>query len=282
MFPIILPPLDPIAVSFGPVAIRWYSLAYIAGILFGLFWLKKCNSKEQFLSNDALDNWLTWAVFSIILGGRLGYVLFYNFSYFLNHPLEIFAFWHGGMSFHGGLLGMILGMWFFAKRYKASFWKLMDAIATAAPIGIFFGRLANFANMELYGRVSGSDFGVIFPNAGDLPRHPSQLYEASLEGIALFIILFLLSKSNRASKKPGTISGAFLVIYGAFRILVENFREPDWQIGFFKFGDFQLEFLSKITDQITLGQILSLPLIFSGILIIFLAQKEKFFKKKLA
>ncbi len=267
-FPIILPEIDPIALSLGPIAIRWYSLAYIAGILFTLFWLKKLNQKDNFLSQKAYDDWLVWAVLSIMLGGRLGYVFFYNSSYFLENLLEIFAFWQGGMSFHGGLLGSIFGMWLFAKKYKVNFLQLTDALSIAAPVGLFFGRLANFVNMELYGRVSGSNFGIIFPNAGDLPRHPSQLYEAALEGILLFLILFSLNHFTKIRQVKGYLSGLFLVFYGSFRILIENFREPDTQIGF-------------LFDNVTMGQLLSLPLILLGIfLVIFPIFSEKFFPKR--
>ncbi len=231
-FPIVLPELNPIAISFGPIAIRWYSLAYIAGILFALFWLKKCNQKDNFLSQEAYDDWLFWAVISILFGGRFGYVFFYNAPYFLAHPLEIFAFWQGGMSFHGGLCGAIFGMWIFAKKYKIDFLKLTDNLVVAAPVGLFFGRLANFINMELYGRPTGSSFGVIFPNGGDLPRHPSQLYEAGLEGILLFIILLSLHQLTSVSRLRGFLSGLFLALYGIFRMAIENFREPDQQIGF--------------------------------------------------
>ncbi len=259
-FPIILPAIDPVAIAFGPIAIRWYSLTYIIGILFTLFWLKKTNDKQKFLSEKAYDDWLMWAVFSIMLGGRFGYVFFYNPQYFLSHPLEILAFWNGGMSFHGGLLGSILGMWIFAKKYKINFLQLTDTLAIAAPVGLFFGRLANFVNMELYGRVSGSNFGVVFPGAGDLPRHPSQLYEAALEGILIFIILFSLNRFTKINQKLGTLSGLFLIFYGSFRILIENFREPDAQLGFLFY-------------EITMGQLLSLPIILLGLFVIFSPQK---------
>jgi phosphatidylglycerol:prolipoprotein diacylglycerol transferase len=261
-FPIILPELDPVAFAIGPLAIRWYSLAYIAGILFCLFWLKKSNQREQFLTKDAYDDWITWSVLSIILGGRFGYVFFYNFEYFIHHPLEIFAFWHGGMSFHGGLVGAIFGMWLYAKKYKINFLQLMDCLSVAAPVGLFFGRLANFMNMELFGRVSGSDFGIIFPNAGDLPRHPSQLYEAFLEGILLFILLFTLQSKTRILDYRGKLSGVFLIFYGLSRILIENFREPDEQLGF-------------IFAKITMGQLLSLPLIFLGIYLLLFCKESK-------
>jgi phosphatidylglycerol:prolipoprotein diacylglycerol transferase len=257
-----LPELSPIAFSIGPLAIRWYSLAYIFGILAGLLWLKKCNDKEKLMSQEAYDNWLVWAVLSILLGGRFGYVLFYNFSYFLSNPLEIFAFWHGGMSFHGGLIGSIIGMIFFTRKYKIDFLKLMDVFAVIAPFGIFLGRIANFINMELYGRPTNSDFGVIFPNGGEMPRHPSQLYEAGLEGLLAFIILFSFWRFSEIAKRKGFLSGMFLILYGAFRIFIENFREPDQQIGF-------------LFDKITLGQVLSVPLIFLGIFIAFFVPKKK-------
>ena len=263
MFPIILPNIDPVALQLGPLAIRWYSLAYIAGILCAMFFLKKQNEQHKIMSAEAYENWLVWAVLSIILGGRVGYVLFYNFDYFLSDPLEIFALWHGGMSFHGGLIGVILGMWLFAKKYKIQFLRLMDVLAIIAPIGLFFGRLANFVNMELYGRVTGSSFGVIFPNAGELPRHPSQLYEATLEGLVLFTILFSLSRFTKIQKHVGALSGAFLIGYGISRIIIENFREPDQQIGFL-FAD------------VTMGQVLSLPLILFGGFLMLRRRSKKF------
>lgn len=259
---ITLPELNPIAFSIGSFGIRWYSLAYIAGILFTLFWLKKSNDERHFLSKEAYDDWITWAVLSVILGGRFGYVFFYNFEYFIHHPLEIFAFWHGGMSFHGGLLGAIFGMWLYAKKYKIDYLQLTDCLVVAAPVGLFFGRLANFMNMELYGRATNSDFGIIFPHAGDFPRHPSQLYEAALEGVLLFIILFSLARFTRILDYRGKLSGVFLIFYGLFRSIIENFREPDEQLGF-------------IFAKITMGQLLSLPLVFLGIFLILFHQKKK-------
>jgi phosphatidylglycerol:prolipoprotein diacylglycerol transferase len=266
MFPIILPVFDPIIFSIGPLAIRWYSLAYITGILFVLFWLKKSNEREKFLSEKAYDDWLTWAVLSIILGGRVGYVLFYNLPYFIENPLEIFAFWNGGMSFHGGILGAILGMRLFATHYKVNFLQFADNVAIGVPVGLFCGRIANFINLELYGRVTGSDFGVIFPNAGILPRHPSQLYEAFLEGIVLFAILFSLNRFTKISQFRGKLSGVFLIFYGIFRSFVEIFREPDEQIGL-------------IFEYLTLGQILSVPLVLLGVYLVFF---HKNWKKNLA
>jgi phosphatidylglycerol:prolipoprotein diacylglycerol transferase len=266
---IVLPQFNPNAFSIGFIAIRWYSLAYIAGILFTNFFLKKCNQRDQFLSSEAYDSWLSWAVLSIVFGGRFGYVFFYNFEYFFHHPLEIFAFWQGGMSFHGGLIGAIFGMWFFAKKYKINFFQLTDVLSVAAPVGLFFGRIANFINLELYGRITTSKFGMIFPNAGDLPRHPSQLYEAFCEGFILFVILLSLHRFTKISQQYGRLSGIFLTLYGIFRILMENFRQPDEQIGF-------------IFEKITLGQLLSYPLILFGIFLIFFIPRKINSKKNLA
>ncbi len=231
IFPIELPYFDPVMIKIAGYGIRWYSLAYIIGIIFGNFIIKKANQKQQFLSPTAYDEWMIWAILSILIGGRLGYVLFYGSDYF-EHPLEIFMTWHGGMSFHGGLFGAIFGMWLFCKKYQLEFLKLTDVLVIAAPIGLFLGRIANFVNMELYGRITGSNYGFIFPNVDQLPRHPSQIYEAFFEGIIIFIILFYLSKYSKSAKKTGFLSAIFLILYGSFRIILENFRQPDEQIGF--------------------------------------------------
>lgn len=266
MFPITIPDFDPIALAIGPLQIRWYSLAYIAGIISTLYWLKSCNNSilsngKKLLSHEAYDNWIVWAIVSILFGGRLGYVLFYNPFYFFSNPLEIFAIWHGGMSFHGGLIGSGVGMYLFAKKYKIEFLRLTDILAVIAPIGLFFGRVANFINMELYGRVTGSNFGVIFPNAGTLPRHPSQLYEAFFEGLLSFAILFSLHYFAKKHENKGYLTGLFLILYASSRILVENFREPDEQIGFLFY-------------EVTMGQFLSLPIIFLGLFLIFRSKKN--------
>jgi phosphatidylglycerol:prolipoprotein diacylglycerol transferase len=213
------------------------------------------------MSEKALDDWIMWAVLGIIIGGRLGYVLFYNFGYYISNPYQILAIWTGGMSFHGGLLGAIVSMFWFCKKYKIDFLKLTDILAVAAPIGLFFGRIANFINMELYGRVTTSKFGVIFPNAGSLPRHPSQLYEAFLEGLLSFVILVLLVKFTKVQDKKGLLSGLFLILYASSRIIVERFREPDEHIGF-------------IFSYVTMGQILSLPLIVVGLVVIFRSRNQ--------
>lgn len=257
-----LPYINPNIIEIGPIAIRWYSLAYIFGILFAWFLLKYFNKKKPIMNDKAWDDWLFWAIVGIVLGGRLGYVLFYNPEFYLENPLQILAIWQGGMSFHGGLLGSIFAMYLFAKKYQINFLELMDNISVAAPIGLFFGRIANFINMELYGRVTNSDFGVIFPNAGDFPRHPSQLYEAFLEGLFLFIILFCLAKFTKIKEtKIGFLSGLFLIGYGSARIFVEQFREPDEQLGF-------------LFANMTMGQILSLPFIILGILTIIKSYKK--------
>ncbi len=253
-FPIHLPYLDPVMIKIAGFEIRYYSIAYIIGILFANFLIKKANQKEPFLSPKAYDEWMIWAVLSILIGGRLGYILFYGANYF-EHPLEIFMIWHGGMSFHGGIAGIIFGMWLFCKKYQVEFFKLTDVLAIATPIGLFLGRIANFINMELYGRITGSNYGFIFPNAGPLPRYPSQLYEAFFEGIVIFIILFCLNKYSKLAKKTGFLSAVFLILYGSFRIILENFREPDEQLGF-------------LLNYFTMGQLLSLPLIIAGLLIL--------------
>ena len=249
-----VPNFDPVAIALGPLQIRWYSLAYIAGILFVMYWLKRSNKKDEFLSQKAYDDWIMWAVGSVLLGGRLGYVLFYNFSYFLQNPLEIFAFWNGGMSFHGGLLGCIIGSYLFCIKYKIEFLRFGDVMCSSAPIALMFGRIANFINLELYGRVTNSDFGFIFPGGGDLPRHASQLYEAFFEGLLLFIIILLCGNIKKYKNRKGFLSGIFLIGYGSFRFLIENYRQPDEHIGF-------------LFAEITMGQLLSLPLIFVWIIL---------------
>ncbi len=225
-------------------------------IIATILWLKHINKNQNLLSKKAYDSWISWAVLSIIIGGRLGYVLFYNFNHYLNNPLEILAFWHGGMSFHGGLIGAIFGMFLFCRKYQINFLQFTDIIAIIAPIGLFFGRIANFINMELYGRFTESKFGIIFPGAGNYPRHPSQLYEAFFEGILLFLILFFCYKKTKLINHRGKISGIFLAFYGSARFVVEFFREPDYHIGF-------------ILPNLTMGQILSVPLIICGLYLLF-------------
>lgn len=251
------PHIDPIALQLGPLAIRWYSLAYLAGILLGWWYIKKENARRPIagLTPKAFDDMVMYAVIGIVLGGRLGYVLFYNASYYLSHPVEALYIWQGGMSFHGGMLGTILAFYLFCRKYKVQFLELMDVIAPAATIGLFFGRIANFINGELYGRVTDSALGMVFPHGGELPRYPSQLFEAALEGIALFALLTFLMKRTDARNKPGLLGGVFLVGYAVSRLIVENFREPDIQIGF-------------LFEMMTMGQLLSLPMLLLGLYLI--------------
>ena len=226
--------LDPILFDFGFIAIRWYSIAYIAGILFG-WWLGKKiiikrfqNTGRQFDLKE-FDNLITYLIISLIVGGRVGYVIFYNLGYYILNPLDIIKIWEGGMSFHGALIGITIGTYLFSKKKKISSFFLLDVIACVSPIGIFFGRIANFINGELIGKTTNISWSVIFPATDMLPRHPSQLYEAFLEGIVLFIILntYILKKNYRT----GSCSSLFLILYGLFRIISELFREPDPQIG---------------------------------------------------
>lgn len=247
------PDIDPIAIAIGPLHIRWYALAYLAGILLGWGWMARQIRRMEFppLSGKQLEDLVFWAVLGVMLGGRLGYVFFYNAPYYLAHPQEIFMVWEGGMAFHGGMLGVITAFYLFCRRQGVAFWPVIDLAATATPIGLFFGRLANFVNGELFGRMTESSLGMVFPHGGPYPRHPSQLYEAALEGVVLFALLYLVSHRTRAYERRGLLSGLFLAGYGCARFTVEFFREPDAQIGFLALG-------------LSMGQLLSLPMILLG------------------
>ncbi len=257
------PNIDPIAFHIGPLQIRWYAIAYICGFLLSWIILKvRIRTNYSKIDEKQLDLLLNSCLIGVIMGGRLGYCIFYNFNFFYTNPIEIIKVWNGGMSFHGGFLGVCLGMYYVSKNQKINFFSISDEVALVAPIGLFFGRIANFINSELYGRVTDYPIGMIFPNGGPLPRHPSQLYEALMEGLILFIVLILIAKFLK-KKFVGLLSLIFLILYGFFRFIIEFFREPDSQIGFFINHEF---------FQITLGQFLSLPMILvglSGILIIF-------------
>ena len=254
---------DPVAIQIFSVEIRWYSLAYIAGILIG--WIL---SKKIFLSNlnikEKFDDFVTYAIIGIIVGGRLGYILFYNFSFYSNNFFEIFKVWQGGMSFHGGLIGVVLISIWFAKKNNQNPYVYLDIVSSVAPIGIFFGRIANFINSELYGIETSLPWGVKFIKVDNLYRHPSQLYEAIFEGVFLFLILMYL-RSKISKKIPGLISAMFLIIYSTFRFVIEFFRIPDEQLGYILFN------LSK-------GQILSLIFLVIGC---YLSYTKYDFKKKL-
>lgn len=245
------PKIDPVAIQLGPLAVRWYSLAYIIGILGGWWYAGRMNKRARFMSHLQFDAILSWIVVGIVLGGRVGYVLFYKPGYYFEHPLEIFYLWQGGMSFHGGMTGTILAIYIFCRIHKLAFFKVMDIAACVSPIGLFLGRLANFVNGELYGRPTDSAIAMIFPNSDGQPRYPSQLIEASLEGVCLFIILSVLFWKFNKWQRPMFLSGVFLICYGTFRIIGECFREPDVQLGY-------------LFQHLTMGQILSTPMILLG------------------
>ncbi len=250
------PAIDPVLVEFGPIAIRWYALAYIAGLVGGWALARALVLRPQLWGPVArpdpasLDDLLVYVAFGVILGGRIGYVLFYNFDFFLASPAHILAVWEGGMSFHGGLAGAAIGMWLFARKSGLAVLTIADLCAAVVPIGIFLGRLANFIKPELWGRPTDVEWAMVFPGAGPDPRHPSQLYEAGLEGVVLFIVLMLAVRAG-ALRNRGLVTGLFGMGYGLARICCEFFREPDPQLGFLFGGA-------------TMGMLLSLPLIILG------------------
>lgn len=251
--PLMFPAFDPIALQLGPLAIRWYGLAYVAALIGGWLLMRRLLSRSPAsIPADAADDFLTWATLGVILGGRLGYVLFYKPAYYLSEPLEIVQVWHGGMSFHGGLAGVIIAAALFTRRRQIPLLAFGDVLAVVAPLGLMFGRLANFINGELYGRTTDVPWGMVFPNAGPLPRHPSQLYEAGLEGLLLFAVLAGLWMVRRVRMRPGVLTGLFIGGYGLARFTVEAFREPD-------------AFLGVLQTGLTMGQTLSLPMVLGGL-----------------
>jgi phosphatidylglycerol:prolipoprotein diacylglycerol transferase len=266
LFVIPFPAFDPVLLRLGPIAIRWYALAYIVGILAGWLYARRLIRNENYWGGAApmtvvdFDDFVLWVTLGIILGGRIGYVLFYNFGYFAGNPAEIVQLWKGGMSFHGGFLGCVLAVVLFARHRGLSFLPLGDVTCAAGPIGLFLGRIANFINGELWGRPSNVPWAMVFPNGGPLPRHPSQLYEATLEGLVLFTVLYLLIRGG-ALKRPGTIIGAFALGYGMIRVFCEQFREPDAQLGF-------------LWQGLTMGMLLSVPLMLAGIAFIVVARRR--------
>jgi phosphatidylglycerol:prolipoprotein diacylglycerol transferase len=259
------PNIDPVLIHLGPFAIRWYALAYIAGLVLGWRYILKMIDTPRLWNGAApvtklqIDDALLWAALGVILGGRIGYILVYQPGYYIDHPLEILSVWHGGMSFHGGAFGVVIGLAIFARRHNIAMLSLFDLASAAAPIGSFFGRLANFINGELWGRVTDVPWAVIFPTGGPYPRHPSQIYQACLEGLLLFIILRVLTHRFDALKRPGTIWGAFIAGYGVMRVIAEYFREPDPQLGYLYGG------------WLTMGMVLSIPMIVAGGLIVWKA-----------
>ena len=262
--------LDPIIINFGFLEIRWYSLAYIFGIFLGFYYAKYLIKKFWYKENinvQVLDNFLIYLILGIILGGRLGYILFYNFYYYYQNPLEILFLWQGGMSFHGGAMGVLIASIIFAKKNNVKILVLTDVVVCAAPIGIFLGRIANFINGELYGKKTFSDYGVIFPKIDMEPRHPSQLYEAILEGLILFFLLNIILKFKKKLFN-GELSCYFLIFYSIFRIISELFREPDKHIGYIIFN-------------ISLGTIISFSFLIFGIIAFKIIKNESFRKTNL-
>ena len=249
--------LNPVLVNFIFFEIRWYSLAYIFGILVGWWIAKKIiifKIKNKIIVFDIklFDDLISYIIISIILGGRIGYIIFYNFSYYLDNPFEIFKIWEGGMSFHGALMGIVIGTYIFSKKIKINTFFFLDIIASVAPVGIFFGRIANFINGELYGKPSNFFWSVIFPKVDMIPRHPSQIYEAILEGLVLFFILIIIIFKKNI--RTGICSSLFMILYGTFRIFAEQFREPDIQIGY-------------LANLFSMGSILSFAMILAGLFI---------------
>jgi phosphatidylglycerol:prolipoprotein diacylglycerol transferase len=261
------PEIDPIAFSIGPVAVHWYGIAYVVGIMLGWLYARRLVETPRLWAGDApltrvqLDDFLVWAAVGIILGGRIGYILFYDFPNVAADPLRALQVWNGGMSFHGGLAGTTLAMILFARRNGIAVWSLFDIVAAVVPIGLFFGRVANFINGELWGRLSSLPWAVVFPTGGPFGRHPSQLYEAGLEGIVLLVVLAVMIYRRHALKTPGLVCGVFVAGYGLARIFVEFFREPDAQIGYLAGG------------WLTMGMLLSLPMVFIGLWAILRARR---------
>ena len=254
------PVVDPVAIQIGPVAVRWYALAYVIGLLLAVWYAKRLvrdptlwPAAAPSATPQQLDDLLLWSTLGVVLGGRLGYVLFYNPAHFLAQPLDVFQMWHGGMSFHGGFLGVVAACWLYGRRHGIGLDRLLDLAAAGVPIGLFLGRLANFINAEHYGRASDVPWAMVFPGAGPEPRHPSQLYEAALEGVALFVAVRIATHVYKVLPRPGAASGVFAVVYALARIASEFTREPDPHIGYLAGG------------WLTMGMVLSLPLLAVGV-----------------
>ena len=250
---LIHPSIDPVIVSLGVIQIRWYGIAYVLGFLLGIYLIKQINQNYQKrMQNKQIDDFFIWSVIGVILGGRIGYVLFYQTATILTDPMNILFIWKGGMSFHGGLIGIIISIFLFSKKYSIDYFQLSDLVSSVAPVGLFLGRLANFINVELYGRVTDFPLAMIYPSIDQAPRHPSQLYEAFFEGLVLFCGLVLINQRNN---NAGVVSGSFLVGYGIIRFFIEFFRQPDAHMGF-------------ITLQLSMGQLLSIPMFIIGLIIL--------------
>ncbi|MEM9634110.1 MAG: prolipoprotein diacylglyceryl transferase [Pseudomonadota bacterium] len=267
LFVLPFPAIDPVIIEVGPLALRWYALAYIVGIILAWRYMRALILNESLWGSSSrptqadMDDFVLWGTLGIIVGGRLGYVLFYNPAYYFANPGEMLAVWTGGMSFHGGFAGTVIAMILFAWRRGLSIWTLFDLAGCAAPIGLFFGRVANFINAELWGRPTDVPWAFVFPGAGPEPRHPSQLYEAALEGVVLFLVLRLLSHRFMLLKKPGFLAGAFAFGYGIARSIAEFYRVPDAHIGY-------------LSGFFTMGMLLSLPMILAGLAVMIWASNR--------
>lgn len=269
VFALPFPSIDPVLIEIGPFALRWYALAYIFGIFLGWWYAKRLVANQRLwgppgspMKPSDIDDFVVWCTLGIILGGRIGYVLFYDLSRFTENPFAIFALWEGGMSFHGGFLGTVLAMVLFARARRIPTWSLIDVIAPSVTFGLFLGRCANFINGELYGRATDVPWAMVFPGGGPEPRHPSQIYEALLEGLVLFIVLRILTNRLGKLRQPGFVAGAFAAGYGAARTFVEFFREPDIQIGYLAGG-------------LTMGMLLSIPMVVAGVILMVWASRRK-------
>jgi phosphatidylglycerol:prolipoprotein diacylglycerol transferase len=255
------PQIDPVAIAIGPLKIHWYGLTYLVGFAAG-WWLGRLRSRKPWspVNEEQVGDLLFYLALGVILGGRFGYVIFYNFDVFLADPLWLLRVWEGGMSFHGGLLGVMLGMWWYGRKIGAGFWRMTDFVAPLVPVGLGAGRIGNFINGELWGKATDVPWGMVFPQAPDaLARHPSQLYQFALEGVLFFIILWWFSARPRPRM---AVSGLFLICYGVFRFGVEFVRQPDAQLGYLAF------------DWLTMGQVLSLPMIIAGLFLMAIAYRR--------
>ena len=276
MFAIPFIQIDPVIIKIGYFSIRWYGLAYAIGMLLSLYLLQKLSSysfnkfKIPKLESKQLDSLTIYMMIGIVLGGRLGFVLFYRPEWFIIRPLMVLNTLEGGMSFHGGLIGMAVSLFIFCKKNKIEFLSIADLLCCVGPIGLFFGRCANFINGELYGRTTSVSWGIIFPNAGQSPRHPSQLYEALTEGLLLFAILIILFCKTKISIRRGALTGVFMIGYAVSRIVVEEYREPDLLTGYF-----MVRIWDNICVQITTGQALTIPMLICGMVLILQSTNKK-------
>jgi phosphatidylglycerol---prolipoprotein diacylglyceryl transferase len=267
MLALAYPNIDPVAISIGPLSIKWYGLAYMAGLILGWLYVRKLlstphlwNKEKAPFGIDRVDDLLLYMTLAVIVGGRLGQVVLYEPAYYMAHPLEIFKTWHGGMSFHGALIGSAVAIWLFARTYKVALRSVMDLCCAAVPFGLLFGRIANFINSEHWGRPTDAAIGMVFPNGGSVPRHPSQLYEAALEGLVMMIIIRIMTHKVLALKNPGLVTGVWLVWYAIARTICEFFREPE-------------QFHALNIEPFTAGQLYSIPMFLLGLYFILTARR---------